>query len=264
MRPEIADALDLAKTLSDSINPDRRMSEQESALRLIVVSLVSVLQAYLSELLEEKADQFGSSWDQLTDIEKRYVGVQCLKRLDIFFDDGSDKELAEFKNVEMLRQAVDDCASWFNNPVLLSRSSYRQKLDGFLQNNGSNVLDRIISRYSACELNFLNWLNKLHPKYRGLSDVLDIVIAVRNDVAHGTFSRRITLHDVRQYRVLIYRMIGMIEPYILSRKDGSPPSTPLHSEISVRAFSIWLERGCGDQDPTNDWLKSERELKYQI
>jgi hypothetical protein len=61
---------------------------------------------------------------------------------------------------------------------------------------------------------FFNWLEKNHPRYRGLSDLLNIVIDTRNDVAHGTFLRRLTLREVRVHRVLVYRLIAKIESYM--------------------------------------------------
>lgn len=206
MRPEIADSFRIAKDLSTEVLLGRRMSGQEFQLRLTTVALISVLQAYLRELLEERADRLGSSWDELNELEKRYVGVQSLRRLEDFFAEKSDKDLSDTKQVNAFRTALLDCAAWQTNPALLTQSSYRQKLDGFLQNNGSKVLDRIISRHSACEMSFFNWLSKFHPKYRGLGDALDITISTRNDVAHGTFERRVTLRDVRKFRVWVERL----------------------------------------------------------
>jgi hypothetical protein len=262
MKPEISDALRIARNLSDAVVSDRRMSEQESQLRFVVVALISALQAYLRELLEERADQLAVSWNELSEIEKRYVGVQSLKRMTEFFEEDSDKELADSKRVDALRIAILDCAAWQEQPSLLARSPHRQKLDGFLQNNGSKVLDRIISYHSACELSFFDWLSKFHAKYRGLADALDIVIATRNDVCHGTFARRVTMRDVRKFRVLVYRMVAMIEPYIAARKDGSAPLDPSRTAISERAYYRWLERGRGDHNAADDWLSAEKELKY--
>ena len=260
MKPEISSALRLAKGLSEGVQPDRRMSEQECQLRFVVVALISALQAYIRELLEERADQLSVSWNGLNEIEKRYVGVQSLTRMTPFFGADSDTALGDPKRVEALRAAILDCAAWQHQPSLLTSSSYRQKLDGFLQNNGSGVLDRIISRHSACELGFFDWLGKFHEKYRGLADALDIIIATRNDVSHGTFARRVTLRDVRGFRVLVYRMIAMIEPYVRARRDGSAPLDPTHAAIAERAYFRWIDRGGGDQNADHDWLLAEREL----
>lgn len=75
-----------------------------------------------------------------------------------------------------------------------------------------------------CGLSFFNWINRNHPKYRGLEDALNIVIDTRNDVAHGTFERRLTLRDVRIQRVLIFRLIAKMEP-CMNARSGLPQAS---------------------------------------
>ena len=38
-------------------------------------------------------------------------------------------------------------------------------------------------------------------------------------------------------------------------------SEPTHEEISARAHALWVERGCPDGSPEEDWLAAENELK---
>jgi len=40
-------------------------------------------------------------------------------------------------------------------------------------------------------------------------------------------------------------------------------SKPSHEDISVLAYSYWLERGQPDGSPEEDWLRAERELAEQ-
>jgi hypothetical protein len=40
-------------------------------------------------------------------------------------------------------------------------------------------------------------------------------------------------------------------------------SKPSHEDISVLAYSYWIERGQPDGSPEEDWLRAERELAEQ-
>lgn len=220
-RLEIGELLATAKRLPDQITGRRRMSAQENQLRQIAVALVAALQAYVSELLEEKADEIGDDWGSLSEVQKRYVAVQARRRLDAALLDCEEAELGEPSKVEPLRKTTVDCASWFTKPSLLARTAYRAKLDGFLQDNGTNSLNRVVSRFGNVEMRFFDWLAKHYPRFRGVEDQLNILISTRNDVAHGTFERRLTMRDTRIYRVLIYRMIAKIEIYTAAQETGN-------------------------------------------
>jgi len=37
-------------------------------------------------------------------------------------------------------------------------------------------------------------------------------------------------------------------------------SKPTHEQIAMRAYEIYLERGCTPGDPMQDWLRAEQEL----
>jgi len=45
-----------------------------------------------------------------------------------------------------------------------------------------------------------------------------------------------------------------------SKKEKAPPT---HAEISLRAYHIYLERGCTPGNEQEDWLRAERELIEQ-
>lgn len=213
-RPEIAQLLQTAKNLPEEVPAQRRMSAQENQLRQVVVALIAVLQSYVSEMLEEKADELSDSWDDLGEVQRRYVAVQARRRIGALLEGCKESELADPQRVASFRNAILQCADWHNAPSTLARSAHRVKLDGFLQDNGSNSLDRTLSRYGKCGMAFFDWLAKHYPRFRGVSDTLDIVIATRNDVAHGAFERRLTMRDTRLYRVLIYRLLTKIELYV--------------------------------------------------
>lgn len=213
-RPEIAELLRTAKSLPDVVSAQRRMSPQENQLRQVVVALIAVLQSYIAELLEEQADELSNSWDELGEVQRRIVAVQARRRIGLLLEEHEEGELANPQKVASFRDAILQCAEWHNKPSLLARSAHRVKLDGFLQNNGGNSLDRTLSRYGKCGMSFFDWLSKHYSRYRGVEDTLNIIIATRNDVAHGTFERRVTMRDTRIYRILIYRMLAKIVSYI--------------------------------------------------
>jgi RiboL-PSP-HEPN len=213
IRPEIADLFRTSRRQPDEAPPDRRMSSQENHLRHVVVALIGALQSYITEMLEERADELCESWDSLGPVQKRYVSVQARRRLSHLMEVVAESSLAENKKIEQLQACVYDCAGWYETPSLLARSAYREKLEGFLADNGTKAIDRAVSQFGNCGLSFFSWLSRNYPRYRGIDDLLDSAIALRNDVAHGTFNRRVTLRELRVYRVAIYRMIGRIDEY---------------------------------------------------
>jgi hypothetical protein len=212
-RPEIAELIRTSRSQADAVEVDRRMSSQENHLRQVAVALVAALQSYITELVETKADELGDSWATLGQVQKRYVSVQTMRRLTRFTELFPESGLAEENKVDQLHAAVQDCAGWHHTPSLLARSAYREKLDGFLTNNGTKAIDRAISQFGNCGLSFFNWLLKNCPRYRGIPDLLDNLIALRNDVAHGIFNRRLTLREARIYRAAVYRLVSKIEEY---------------------------------------------------
>jgi hypothetical protein len=44
------------------------------------------------------------------------------------------------------------------------------------------------------------------------------------------------------------------------RKNRKPAAKPSYEEIALRAYHIYLERGCTPGDPMQDWLRAEQEL----
>ena len=47
----------------------------------------------------------------------------------------------------------------------------------------------------------------------------------------------------------------------LAPEPAIQEAEPTHEEISARAHALWVERGCPDGSPEEDWLAAERELK---
>ena len=44
------------------------------------------------------------------------------------------------------------------------------------------------------------------------------------------------------------------------KKTRKPAAKPTYDEIALRAYHIYLERGCTPGDPMQDWLRAEQEL----
>jgi hypothetical protein len=189
------------------------MSSQENHLRYVVVALIGALQSYITEMLEQRADELCDSWDGLGPVQKRYVSVQTRRRLARQIELVEESDLVDNRKIEQLQTCVHDCAAWYETPSLLARSAYREKLEGFLADNGTKAIDRAVSQFGNCGLSFFNWLSRNYPRYRGIDDLLDSAIALRNDIAHGMFNRRVTLRELRVYRVAVYRLIGRIDAY---------------------------------------------------
>jgi hypothetical protein len=45
-----------------------------------------------------------------------------------------------------------------------------------------------------------------------------------------------------------------------AKKSRPKRTAPTYDEIALRAYHIYLERGCTPGDPMQDWLQAEREL----
>jgi hypothetical protein len=61
---------------SEALETNRRLSDQENHLRLVIVALVGQFQSYIAELLDELCDGLPDKWDGLAHFQKRYVMVQ--------------------------------------------------------------------------------------------------------------------------------------------------------------------------------------------
>jgi hypothetical protein len=45
-----------------------------------------------------------------------------------------------------------------------------------------------------------------------------------------------------------------------AKKPSEKQAAPTNDEIALRAYHIYMERGCTPGDPMQDWLQAEREL----
>jgi hypothetical protein len=45
-----------------------------------------------------------------------------------------------------------------------------------------------------------------------------------------------------------------------AKKPSKKQAAPTNDEIALRAYHIYMERGCTPGDPVQDWLQAEREL----
>jgi Protein of unknown function (DUF2934) len=45
-----------------------------------------------------------------------------------------------------------------------------------------------------------------------------------------------------------------------TKRVSKPKPQPTHDEIALRAYQIYVERGCTPGDPMEDWLRAEQEL----
>ena len=45
-----------------------------------------------------------------------------------------------------------------------------------------------------------------------------------------------------------------------SKKARTTKKGPTHEQIALRAYHIYLERGCASGNPLEDWTRAEREL----
>ncbi len=213
-RAELHHLLATAESQSDVLEPNRLLSDQENHLRMVMVAMIGQFQAYIADLLDELSDNLPDTWDRLALFQKRYVVVQLRRRLQTVLAEHSEVEFAEERHIEQFRSAFLTCSEWPQRPSNLAGSAHREELYGFLKDNSSKALDRAISQFRPDGMRFSDWLYRNHGKYRDIFDLLDNAIRVRNEAAHGQIGQRLTLRDVRLYRVAIFRLIQKADEYL--------------------------------------------------
>ncbi len=50
----------------------------------------------------------------------------------------------------------------------------------------------------------------------------------------------------------------------VGRQEKNAPTIPGEPEISSLAYQFWLERGCPEGCPEEDWFRAERELAQAV
>lgn len=214
-RSDLEGLFRFAAAQSDSLQPHRRLSDQENHLRLVMVALVGQLQSYIAELLEELSDNLPESWEHLTPLQKRYVAVQIRRYIEGLTEDYPEPDLADEPRVEQFIRSFVTCSEWPNKPSSLAASPHRQEVHGFLRDSNSRkAIDRAISQFRPDGMRFSDWLSANFDRYREAFERLDNAIRVRNEVAHGRIEQRLTLRDVRSYRALIYRLVQKADEYV--------------------------------------------------
>jgi hypothetical protein len=207
----------IAESQSEQTADYRLLSDQENQLRMVTVSMVGQFQAYVSDMLNELCDQLPDNWDGLLPFQKRYVAVHLRRRLEDLLESHQESDFADDRTAEHFQRAFLESAEWPRRPSALITSSHRRDLAGFLGDNGSKALDRAISQFRPDGMKFSDWLGRNHPRYRGYFDHLDNAIRLRNEAAHGQIRQRLTLRDVRLYRVVIYRLVQKADEYLGER-----------------------------------------------
>ncbi len=213
-RAELRQLMDVAESQSEALEPNRRLSDRENHLRLVMVALIGQFQAYIADLLDELCDGLPDKWDDLAPFQKRYVMVHLRRRLEAVLEAHPEVGLGEDRNLEQFKDALSACSEWPQKPSTLAGSPHREELYGFLKDNSSKSLDRAISQFRPDGMKFSDWLYRNHPEYRDIFDRLDNAIRARNEAAHGQIEQRLTLRDVRTYRVIIYRLVQKADEYL--------------------------------------------------
>lgn len=224
LRVEIKKLMLLTKVQSNEIEKNRPFSDQENCLRLVIVALIGHFQSYVTDLLNELCDVLPAAWEaDMPLYQKKYVLVQLHRRLSYLLENADENSLASDTEIEKLRSSLMDCTNWLNNPVAVASSRFKEDLRGFLKDNGSKALDRAISQFGGGKLKFSDWIDKNYPKYRGIFDLLDNAIEIRNDVAHGKIDRRVTLREARIYVVAVYRLMLKADEYLEANTANASP-----------------------------------------
>jgi hypothetical protein len=47
----------------------------------------------------------------------------------------------------------------------------------------------------------------------------------------------------------------------LEKPTDNPETIPHHDQIAALAYSLWMERGCPEGTPEEDWFRAAEELK---
>ena len=66
--------------------------------------------------------------------------------------------------------------------------------------------------------------------------------------------------DEKKSRVIISVPDGSSSPTKESAQRKKPAFDDLHAHISLRAYELYLQRGCREGHAQEDWLDAEREI----
>jgi len=66
--------------------------------------------------------------------------------------------------------------------------------------------------------------------------------------------------DEKKYRVIISVPDGSSSAINESTQRKKPVFEDLHAHISIRAYELYLQRGCREGHAQEDWLDAEREI----
>lgn len=209
--------MNLAEKQSDVLDKDKHFSAQENCLRLYMVALIGYLQSYIIDLLNELCDTLPVTWSETMPLyQKKYIVLQVKNKLKDFLIDHDEDGIPIDSEIEKQRIHILNDIKPLNEPAVIAKYGARESLKGFLKDNGSKSIDKAISQFRVDKMKFSDWLDKYHPRYRGIFDLLDNAIMIRNDVAHGTYKQRITRHEARIYTVAVYRLMFKADEFLRS------------------------------------------------
>lgn len=218
-RSEVSELFSWARTLPATPRSGQRISSQENALRAAIVLLVGHFHGYLQHLLEEWADSLVPDWNKLSPIQRNYVAKQLRRRLARILDDVGEEDLGEANRRQRFVDDVGHAAGWAIDPSSLSISAEREALLGFFTTWKSKAITRALGQFRGDDSSVFEWMVKSNKQYTGYYNLLDSLIDIRNDAAHGdATSRTLTLHEARQYRVLVNRLVHRAEAFV----NGAP------------------------------------------
>lgn len=219
-RTEVSELLAAAEGANATIMPGHRMSQRELILRAAAVALVGGYHNYLEELIEEWTDGLGSDFQKLPPIGRRYVVLQVEGRLREGLLDRLD-QAGEMSAQKRMIQAVEECSDWIRDPSTLGVSAKRPRIEGFLRDQGANAVDRTLTQLRDDGTKFFSWLQAQHPAYADYFVRLNSVIELRNNVAHGRLTTRVTLADFKRHRATITVLVRKSEHFVASAFAGT-------------------------------------------
>lgn len=200
--------------LPSSPSSGQRMSSQENLLRAVVVLLVGHVQAYLQHIMEEFTDSLPNDWASLTELQRIYVVRQVHRRLTRALNQYEEVELADPRKLERFIKNVGDTAGWVSQPGQLALSGERDTLQGFFGDFGTNAIVRYLGLLRGDNKSFFQWLEDRNSTYSRYPSLLSNLIEIRNDAAHGRTTRRLTLREAREFRVVAVRLVDFMDRFV--------------------------------------------------
>ncbi len=210
---EIGFLLDAAQKASNTSTGRSLVTEQQAYTRAAIVLLAAHLEGFFKTMSEDYTDEIDDkSWNGQSAGVQRFIALQAIQRLKEEFERAGACEDARQR--ESLRKSVTITSRWFKNPSRVAESPLKPRLTGFYRQRGSQAVENFLRDFHPEQVPFFDWLASKNLDRSTYWTVLQGLVNVRNDIAHGDAQMSLTLAEVRRYVAVCTVLIRQVRLYV--------------------------------------------------